>query len=247
MAEEPRVPIYRHKAPAEPAKMASYECRYLDEIEKHIAEHIGAEGDVLHEIVSLTVHVDLHVIEPNEKLPYLTLVTSGMSDLDMTPPKSLDDQESYRLAEMIAFLPPNWPKDAFRGFVGGENEDPPGYYPAYWLKHYARMVHDYKTALSWSNTTQNGDPAMPIAEGTDMSGFLFAPALQLGPEALFISTHDNRKIRLLNLIPIHRNEMVFAINKGGEALCDKLDSVENFMFNPFRQSCIRRKKFFGLF
>jgi hypothetical protein len=247
MAEKPRVPIYRHTEPSEPAEMASYDCRYLDDIERHIAQHIGAQGDVLHEILSLTVHVDVHVIEPSERIPYLTLVTSGMSDLDMTPPSSLEDQESYRLAELIAFLPPDWSRESFRGFVGGEEGDPPGYYPAYWLKHYARMVHEYKTALSWSSTSQNGDPAAPIAEGTDMVGFLFAPPLQLGPEGLFVSTHDDRRIRLLNLVPIHRDEMVFAINKGGEGLCDKLDRAENFIFNPLRQSCLKRKKLFGLF
>lgn len=247
-----RVPIYRHNEPAQPDSMASYECRYLSDIEAHITQHIGPYDCVLHEMLSPTVHVDIHVIKPNSRIPYLTLVTSGMSDLDMTVPEDVETAEDYQLAEMIAFLPPDWPTDDFRGSLDLEDYeldkgDPQGWYPARWLKHYARMPHEYKTFLTWFHTSANGDPASPIEDGVGMVGFLFAPPLQLGEKGMTVHTHDLRQIRLLNLVPIWADEVVYAVNKGGSALCEKLDGAENFVFNPARQSCLKRKKLFGLF
>lgn len=233
--------------------MATCECRYLEDIEKHIAEYIGPYDDILHEILSPTVHVDIHVVKPNDRIPYLTLVTSGMSDLDMIVPESYEPAEDFALAEMIAFLPPDWPISSFAGSFGfGEDgskatEDPPGWYPAGWLKYYSRMPHEFKTCLTWSHTSANGDPASPIADGVGMVGFLFAPPLQLGEDGMTIKTHDNRRIRLLNLIPIWPDEIVYAVNKGGSALCERLDKAENFVFDPARRSCLKRKKLFGLF
>jgi Suppressor of fused protein (SUFU) len=241
------VPIYRHTSRTKPLKMASYECRYLEDIQKHIGKHIGESDDVLHEILSPTVHVDIYIVKPSDEIPYLTLITSGMSDLDMTVPEGVEPAEEYRLAEMIAFLPPDWPIGGFSGISDGKENDPPGWYVAGWMKHYARMPHEYQSLLSWFHTTANGDPASPIEKDIGMVGFLFAPALQLGPQGLFIHTYDDRQIRLLNLIPIWPDEVAYAVKKGGEALCDKLDGVENFVFDPARQSCLKRKKFFGLF
>jgi Suppressor of fused protein (SUFU) len=247
MAKGDKVPVYRHGEPPKPIAMASYECKYLEDIEKHIAAHIGPEEDVLHEIVSPTVHVDIHIIPPNKNVPYLTIVTSGMSDLDMAVPQDVDNPEDYRLAEIIAFLPPDWPIPKLD--TPGYNHDvlETNWHPFRWLKHYARMPHEYQTFLTWCHTSANGQPAAPICDGVGMVGFLFAPALQLGPEGLFIPTHDGRKIRLLSLVPIWPDEVVYAVNRGGEALGDKLDRAENFVFDPARQSCLKRKKLFGLF
>ncbi len=247
-SEKGRVPIIRHNEPTDPIQMASYEARYLEDIERHLAQHIGECDTVLHEILSHTVHVDIHVIKPNEKVPYLTLVTSGMSDLEMNVPEGLDPADEYQLAELVAFLPEDWPLDGFfDDSKDGDDREPPGWYVARWLKHYARMPHEYKSFITWFHTAANGDPAESIGEGVGMVGFLFAPPLQIGQDGLFVSTHDDRRIRLMSLVPIWPDEVVYAVNEGGEALCEKLDIAENFVFDPFRQSCLKRKKFFGLF
>ena len=224
--------------------------RYLQEIGNHISNHIGSKSYVLHELVSPVVHVDVHVIEPNQQLPYLTLVTSGMSDLDMNVPKGVSSIEDHKLAEIITFLPADWPIEKFGLSDETENSEPIGWYALRWLKHYARMVHDKKTAISWYSSSSNGNPPSSIGDETDMVGFLFAPALQLGEHGFFIPTLDGRKIRLLNMIPILPDEVDFVKKRGGEALCDKLNDAENFVFDPNRKSCLKsakRKKFLGLF
>ena len=226
---------------------ASPEGRYLQDIQDHIEKFIGPSDSVLHEIVSPTIHVDIHIVPPTTKIPYLTLMTSGMSDKDMNVPSAAVPKADYELAEIIAFLPPDWPVEEFTSTGDDADENPSGFYPVFWMKHYARKVHEQNIAMSWFNTTANGDPAEPIEDGVGMVGFLFAPPLQLGPGGLFVPTHDNRQIRLLSLVPIWSDEVVYAINKGGESLCDRLDVAENFVFDPSRQSCLKRKKLFGLF
>ena len=231
------------------SKGSVVEGRYLADISKQIDRHIGKDRYVLHEIVSPTVHIDIHVIAPNQQFPYLTIMTSGMSDIDMVVPKGATPAEDYKLAEVIAFLPADWPIDQLANSTE-EGTESPGWYPIRWLKHYARMAHERNTALSWYVSTSNGAPASPIGEATDMVGFLFSPAIQLGGEGLFVPTRDDRKIRILNLVPILGDEVQFAMKKGGEALCGKLDQAENFVFDPVRKSCLiqqKRKKIFGLF
>ena len=117
---------------------AKREGRYLAEIEAHIDSHIGKDRYVLHEIVSPTVHVDIHVIAPNQNFPYLTLMTSGMSDLDMTVSKGARLEEDFKLAEIIAFLPADWPIEEIQVQSNNENEEPEWWYPLRWMKHYAR-------------------------------------------------------------------------------------------------------------
>lgn len=49
----------------EPARGHSH----LDAISAHIEHHLGPVSTVLHEIVSDTVHVDIHVVPPCEACP----------------------------------------------------------------------------------------------------------------------------------------------------------------------------------
>ncbi len=232
------------------AKMPSIEGRYLSDIQRHIEKFVGLKSSVLHEIVSASVHIDVHVVEPTNEIPYTVLLTSGMSDQDMKVPNGAVPKSDYELAEIIAFLPPDWPVEDFNSVAGSPDENPPGYYPIFWVKYYARKVHEQNIAMSWYSTSANGNPASPIGDDTEMTGFLLAPAILLDKDALIIPTVDNRKIRLLNLVPITTDEMSFAIKKGGMALCEKLNRPEKFVFDPKRVSVLEgvtRKKFLGIF
>jgi hypothetical protein len=232
------------------SEFASPEGRYLSDIQKHIEKYIGGRNSVLHELVSLSVHIDVHVIEPTAAIPYITLITSGMSDKDMNVPEAAKPKADFDLAEMIAFLPPDWPIKDFSSNQEKLEDNPPGYYPIFWIKFYARKVHIENIAMSWYSTTANGNPASPIGDGTEMAGFLFAPAMTLQKDALFIETSDKRKIKLLNLVPILPDEINYAIKKGGMALCEKLNSPDRFIFDPNRKSAFvtnPRKKFLGIF
>lgn len=70
--------------------------RYLSEMSNHVQNHFGRTSFVLHEEKSATVQVDVHVVPPNADRPYFTLLTSGMSDLNMHVPEGLKE---FELAE----------------------------------------------------------------------------------------------------------------------------------------------------
>ena len=77
----------------------------MPEIEQHFARYFGEARNVLHEIVSDLVHIDVHVIEPRPDRNWWTLFTTGMSDLPMTVPPTAD---AFRFAELVVALPPEW-------------------------------------------------------------------------------------------------------------------------------------------
>src|SRR5262245_23182027 len=99
-------PIYHHSEPAPFEAPRGEEC--LEQISDHIEEHLGKVASVFHEIVSDTVHIDVHIVKPDEDFPFTRLVTSGMSDLPMTIPAGTDVP---RFMELMITLPGNWRLD----------------------------------------------------------------------------------------------------------------------------------------
>jgi hypothetical protein len=102
----------------------------LEQISAHIEAHLGPVATVFHEIVSDTVHIDVHVVLPTEESPYARLVTSGMSDLPMP-----GDNDVPRYLELVATLPGDWRLDR------ASFEDERWYWPVRLLKQLARFPH----------------------------------------------------------------------------------------------------------
>ena len=56
-----------------------------------VQRHLGPIDKVWHEILSDTVHLDVHHLPPSPGRNYHTLVTTGMSDLPMNAPPQAPD------------------------------------------------------------------------------------------------------------------------------------------------------------
>lgn len=190
-------------------------------ISAHIEKHLGAISHVFHEIISNRVHLDVHFIPPTPERPFHTLVTSGMSDRPMSVPAGA---EEYRHAELMICLPPEWKLAQTQM----EEVDPPdfkdekNYWPVRWLKQLARFPHDFDTWIGPSHTIPNGDPAEPLADDLQFTGFLvFHPAMV--PEAFHrLRISDDKIINFYAIFPITTNEMNFKLQYGTEALIDHL-------------------------
>jgi len=63
-----------------------YSEKEAGEIENHINSHFGKFDNVLHEIVSPDIHVDICVTNPTPERNYYTLVTMGMGAHQMNVP-----------------------------------------------------------------------------------------------------------------------------------------------------------------
>ncbi len=208
--------VYRHEAGDREFQPAFGEEQNIAAISAHIEKHIGPVENVLHEIISDLVHIDVHCIEPTEDRPFRTLVTSGMSDLPMNTPEGL---EELQYAELCICLPPDWPisKEAFA--------DHSNYWPVEWLKILARFPHEYETWLFEGHTIPNGDPPEPFAPNTKFCGWLlFCPVL--APEEFFeLKLENGKTIHFFTIYPLYEGEMNMKLKKGTEALVEKFEKA----------------------
>ena len=139
--------------------------RYLETITKHVQMHFGTNSFVLHENKSSTVHVDLHVVPPTNSRPYFTLLTSGMSDLDMHVPAGLED---LALAEVCLCLPGDWPL-SLTDFVAKAGV----FLANRYLATKARYVHRHKTWFASGHTVGTSNIQLPLMPQDVSPAFCF--------------------------------------------------------------------------
>lgn len=186
----------------------------LEEISDHIEKHLGEIDQVFHEILSDTVHIDVHHLKPNAAFPFHRLVTSGMSDLPMTLPEGV---ESSRFMELMITLPADWRIDQ------ASFEDERWYWPVRELKFLARFPHKYDTWLGWGHTLPNGDPAEPFADNTRFDGVIILPPLGTPPAFHSLVIDANKTIDFYSVVPLYPEEMRLKLHKGSEALLEGFD------------------------
>lgn len=206
--------VYRYTEGPKDGPIVGGEPANIEIISAHIEKHVGAVKTVFHEIVSPTVHVDIHHVPPAAGRDFHTLVTSGMSDLPMTVPEGC---EELAFAELVALLPSKWPlsQEAFR--------DERNYWPIRTLKILARFPHEYGSWLGLDHTIPNGDPPQPYAEDTALCGVILTGPVSLRKEFFLLEAGENRKIQFLNVIPIHADEMQLKLDRGADSLYKRFE------------------------
>lgn len=200
-----------------------------DPITAHIERHLGPIESVYHEIISDTVHIDVHVVAPTEDCPNIRLVTSGMSDLPMTLGEGV---EVSPYLELMLTLPADWP------LAQAQLEDERNYWPIRLLKTLARLPHKYATWLGIGHTVPNGYPAEPYAPGVGFDGAIVLLALSAPEEFDELVVSDDKTIDFLSVVPLYPEEMALKLEEGTDALIDLLsdndigDVIEPGRHNP---------------
>lgn len=207
--------ILRHQSRERDLEVAIGDEQSMELIEAHIEEHLGEIDTVWHEMISDLVHIDVHQIRPTEDRPFWTLVTTGMSDRPMTVP---DGAEEYTYAELVICLPEDWP-------VSQEDfNDENNYWPVRLLKVLARLPHEYETWLGPGHTVPNGgEEDVPYADNTQFTCAMIVPPLAMVPSEFAQLELDDRTINFYGVWPLYPAEVSFKLNKGLEALLDKLE------------------------
>lgn len=124
-----------------------YTEKQLDQLEEYIVTNFGEFKNVIHEIVSPDIHVDIAVIEPNESNDFYRLVTMGMGAHKMNVPPPWDS-DSLHHAELVIHLPKEW---------NITSDDENDYWPIRWLKIVARLPIDCDTWLGYGHTIASGN------------------------------------------------------------------------------------------
>ena len=115
------------KKKAEPPFL--YSEKEIDEIDKFIVENFGNYPNVIHEIFSPDIHLDICVVEPTEKEPFYKLITMGAGAYRMNVPV---EYKNYNIeyAEYMICLPATW---------NLQSSDEKDYWPIRALKDVARL------------------------------------------------------------------------------------------------------------
>lgn len=209
----------------------------IEQISDHIEQYIGEVEMVFHELLSDTVHIDVHHVRPTKGRPFHTLVTSGMSDLPMAVP---GDIEATRYMELMVTLPEFWQIDE-ESF-----KDEKWYWPVRQLKTLARFPHKYNTWLGWGHTLPNGDPAEPFADNTSLSGVIILPSINVPDDFYRLTVDEGKTIEFFSIVPLYEEEMSLKLSKGSEVLLDKFVKYElNDIIVADRKNV--GKKRFGIF
>jgi hypothetical protein len=226
--------MYRYGERDREFELAIGDEQTIERISRHIEEHLGPVANVLHEVISDLVHIDVHVVEPTDERPFYTLVTSGMSDRPMTVPPQC---EELRFAELMISLPADWPmtQEAFR------QQDV--YWPVRGLKFLARFPHEYQSWLSWGHTIPNGDPPEPLADNTELCCLLLLSPVH-APEGFNSLAIDHEKtVNFFSVIPLYREEMEYKLERGVEALVERFVEHEvTELLDIQRPNVCRRRK-----
>lgn len=227
--------IYHHAETAPWAAPQGEGC--IEQIADHIRQHLGQVETVFHEMVSDTVHIDVHCVSATEDFPYVRLVTSGMSDLAMHIPKEVDVP---RFTELMVTLPADWKLD--QESLKDEN----WYWPIRMLKTLARMPHKYQTWLGWGHTVPNGDPAEPYAPDTLLNGAIILPSITVPDQFHKLRIDDHKQIAFLAVVPLYQEEMELKLRAGTDTLLEQLSKkFVSDVIDPARTNAVKKR--FGMF
>ncbi|HEY4176430.1 MAG TPA: suppressor of fused domain protein [Kofleriaceae bacterium] len=198
-------------------------------IENYVAHHLGPAEQVLHEITSELVHIDIHIVRPTEKQPYWFLFTTGMSAAPMRVP---DGHGLHPHAELSIMLPPWWVVDPLKW-----KTDPHWYWPIRELSTIARYPHRHRTWLGLGHTLAGSATPSRIDPSTKFASMVVLPTMLDGSEDKMIDA--DVPIDLFALWPLYADELDYKLAHGLHALLARLDEHRvTSVLDPNRTSCI---------
>ena len=204
------------KKKKEEMPMYAYSEKEMQEFECFIQENFGEFKDVLHEIFSPDVHLDIVMVPPTDDDPYYKMITMGMGAYAMHVPEELKE---YNLehAEMVFYLPKNW---------SVKSSDEKDYWPIRYMKILGRLPLDMDTWLGYGHTIHGNEDMSPFAENTELNSFVLLPANNLMYETLDLTLSSGKKINFYQMVPLYQEELDYKLENGLESLLSLFDEED---------------------
>lgn len=187
-------------------------------LEEYIDDNFGRPDSVFHEIVSEDIHVDVHIIKPNEKKDYYTLITTGMGAVPMDVPDEYSDTNPKR-AELVICLPSSWKI---------ESDDERDYWPIRWLKIIAHLPIDNNTWVGKYHTIGNEGS---FADEDTFSALILTDCCDIEKKNTIqkkVKLSNNEEVAFYQLVPIYQSELDYKNEDGGKKLLDKIENNTSF-------------------
>lgn len=197
----------------------------MQEISDFIEDTFGNYDEVLHEVFSPDIHVDVAIIPPTKGRDYYTLCTIGAGAHRMNIPDEL--RYEHLLAErveLLIYLPADWP-------LGKDDlEDERNYWPIRLLKDYARMPINTDSWMAWGHSLST-DEGEPYAEGVPYSSaVLLCPQPDIeGIVSCPLST--GKSVDFFQVFPLTGEELEYKRQAAGT---DEADSPTDAMLEHFQ-------------
>lgn len=187
----------------------------IAELEKYIDAAFGEYKNVMHEIFSPDVHLDICVIEPTKDCPYYKLVTMGAGAYKMNVPEKYREWELEH-AEYVIWVPDYWNLNS---------EAINDYWPVKLLKDVARLPIWCDTWLAFGHTTQADEAGSAYAPATAFNSVVLDLAPSLEGEPAHVRLSSGKLLNFYQLIPLYPEELKFKMENNSEVLLDKLDEL----------------------
>jgi hypothetical protein len=209
---------------------------WLQQIRSHVERHIGRVERVFQGDAAAGTADVLHVRPVNSR-PYHTLITSGMSGVEMAVPPDVD--APHRI-ELMMTLPESWK-------LGGDVSDERTHWPVRLLQSLSRIPREKRDGwIGWGHTVPNGSPPQPLAPRTELCGVIIAPSL-LVPIAFYELNLEGERVGFYSAIPLYREEMELQAREGMAALLERLVQNDTNDVVDLKRRNVTRKKRFGFF
>ncbi len=207
-----------------------YDFEEMKAVGEHIEKHFGKYDNVMHELVSPDIHIDICVIPPRKEHEYYTLVTMGMGAFKMPVPED-EEYEDLKRAELLINLPADWKLD--RESLKEEK----WYWPIRLLKYMARSPLNNDLYFCWGSTMEFDD-----IESFDDSTKL-CTAITLSPGVFGEPSYECRLpngevVNFYQTIPLYREELTYKIENSVDKLLQKCPDEILEVINPVRLNAI---------
>jgi hypothetical protein len=182
----------------------------------------GKPLSVSHELLPLIPHIDVYTFKriQGDREIY-SLVTSGMSDLEMTLPRRAD-KDAPRRVELVFYCAE--PRDEYISVLR-------------WIAHFP---HDTKSWLGHGHTVPNGTPPEPLWGSKELDTLFFLPPIvkkdQALPSELILG---GEPVHFLWLVPLTTAECNFKLAKGFDSMLNLFQQNRHpHVFDPDRKSYV---------
>ena len=201
----------------------------MEAIERHIQQYFGKFENVLHELSSPDIHVDICAVPPSQERDYYTLVTMGMGAHRMNVPEELAEYKLER-AELAIALPGNWK------LKHEDLKNERWYWPIRLLKSLARLPINCGSWLGHGHTVENREP---FADNTKLcTAILISPqGTEDGSEVCTLP--NGEEVNFYQVIPLYGDELDYKLSHDADALLEKMAGI-SFVVRPDRPDAITR-------
>ena len=206
-----------------------YSEKEIDELESFIEKKDGKIENVIHEIVSPDIHLDILVIPPTGRRPYYKLITKGAGAYKQSVPKEYIGKVS-EYAEYCIYLPKNW---------SVSSDKPEDYWPIKMLKRIARLPISEESWLGPYHTISWDEEGNSFDQSTKLNSLILLNDNDKLSVQSVVKLKTGKAVAIYNLYPLYQEELDTIMQAGWNEFVNKIpdDDLRDYrIINPKRKN-----------